>query len=66
MGDPLYAVGSYFVSGDRYPDRERVEDALTQVERLERVSTKAGYRRELRTIAAGLRRYLRDEEGGAR
>ena len=32
MGDPIYAVGSYYVSGKAYPDAEVVGDALSRLE----------------------------------
>lgn len=31
MGDPIYAVGSFYVSGQVYPDKEIVENALTSL-----------------------------------
>ena len=58
MGDPLYAVGSYFVSGKDYPDRDVVLSAMYEVERLLRHPLKQSNLRELRSIHAGLRRYL--------
>ena len=58
MGDPLYAVGSYFVGGDDYPDRDVVVRALDEVESLMRREKSRTNLRELRSIHAGLRRYL--------
>ncbi len=65
MWDPIYMVGSYFVSWKRYPDSDVVDRALTEIERLERQPLKASNKRELRSIAAGLRRYLADEQRGS-
>ncbi len=31
MGDPIYAVGSFYVSGQVYPDKEIVEDAISSL-----------------------------------
>lgn len=66
MWDPIYMVGSYFVEGKRYPDVERVENALNEIERLKRLPLKRSSKRELSTIAAGLRRYLAGERKGTR
>jgi len=33
QGDPIYAVGSFFVDGKRYPDREQVSSALYWIEK---------------------------------
>lgn len=32
MGDPIYAVGSYYFAGDRYPVKATVEDALLNLQ----------------------------------
>lgn len=32
MGDPIYAVGSYYVSGTEYPDSAVIDDALDSLE----------------------------------
>lgn len=34
MGDPIYAVGSYYFAGMVYPDRAIVENAITSFERM--------------------------------
>jgi hypothetical protein len=31
MGDPIYAVGSFYVSGQVYPDKSIVEDAISSL-----------------------------------
>ncbi len=31
MGDPIYAVGSFYVSGQVYPDKEIVENAISSL-----------------------------------
>ena len=33
MTDPIYAVGSFYVSNQRYPDQDIVEDCLENLER---------------------------------
>jgi hypothetical protein len=57
MGDPIYAVGSYFVSGKDYPDRDVVVRALDRIERLMLHEKSRANLRELRSIHAGLRKY---------
>jgi hypothetical protein len=67
------AVGSFYFSGKVYPEKELVEVAAAELERCAPLA-KAGAHgwtkkdaRELRTMAAGLRYYLKhDYEGGSR
>jgi DNA repair protein RadC len=63
MSDPLYAVGSLYVQGRTYPDRERVEAALTESERLLRQKHSDKDKKELRSIHAGLRFFLKKDYG---
>ena len=60
MGDPYYAVGSYYHGGHVYPNRDIVERALSQAEADEAKHTGRDAQ-ELRTIARGLRYYLRHD-----
>lgn len=67
----VYAVSSYYYGGKKYPDRNVVEKAIAQIEadvpRAERGEygwTKSDAK-DLRTIAAGLRYYLRNDYDGA-
>lgn len=57
QGDPIYAVGSFYYSGDVYPRKEIVEDALREVEILQ-PKFRRRERAELEVIAEGLRYYL--------
>lgn len=67
MGDPYYAVGSFYYEGQAYPKREYVEQALAQA----RVDLRAAWHgahgwmrddaRELARIIRGLRYFLRTD-----
>jgi ribosomal protein L20A (L18A) len=64
--DPIYAVGSYFVDGKKYPTIEIVERALVSFESF--TTNKAIYEEqsdllELKEIIAGLNLYLKEEQG---
>lgn len=69
--DPIYAVGSFYFSGQVYPKREIVERALSSIESIipKAEAGAHGWTRrdaaELKTIARGLRYYLRHDYGGA-
>jgi DNA repair protein RadC len=58
QGDPLYMVGSYYYTEQKYPDREIVERAETEIEKLLRTQTKRGEKKDLRAILGGLRHFM--------
>jgi DNA repair protein RadC len=62
QGDPLYAVGSYYYTGQKYPDREVVERAETEIEKLLRTRSfsggKRGEKKDLRAILGGIRHFM--------
>ncbi len=50
QGDPIYAVGSYAYSGKIHPDRDTIESACSELERLKRRETSRARKRELSTL----------------
>jgi len=69
--DPIYAVGSYYFSGKRHPDREMEERALSEIEKLSRNARhhpewKAKDRKELKGIATFLKEVLASDVNGTR
>lgn len=50
QGDPIYAVGSYAYSGKIHPDREMIESALNELERLEHRERSRSNKEELQTL----------------
>lgn len=62
QGDPIYAVGSYYYSGKPYPDPVVVERALDWFESVTGQDARAA--REVRSIEAGLRYFLKHDYPG--
>jgi hypothetical protein len=59
MSDPMYAVGSYYVTNKPYPHKERVQAALDETDTLLRRAKTKGDGAELRSIRAGLKHFLK-------
>lgn len=55
MGDPIYAVGSYYLSGREYPDKAVIKRAATELERLSNLDSSKGDRTKMREVAAFLK-----------
>lgn len=64
MGDPVYAVGSYYFADKPYPDPAIVEEALDWFETV--TGRDARDTREIKSIVSGLRYFLKHDYAGAR
>ena len=63
MGDPVYAVGSYYFADKPYPDPAIVEEALDWFETV--TGRDARDTREIKSIVSGLRYFLKHDYAGA-
>lgn len=65
--DPIYAVGSFYVSNKPYPNRDIVERALHEMNKTEPLARAGAHgwtkrdATELRNIVGGLRFYLKHD-----
>ena len=57
QGDPLYAVGSYYIGDMKYPRQEMVESAKNKASSLASRLSNSPEKRELRRIVRGLEHY---------
>ncbi len=63
QGDPIYAVGSYFISDMDYPNLTVVESAAIELDKLRTLPpnlVETGYHVELKEAAEFLRNYVKE------